>query len=152
MRTTRRPIDSKAYENYYLRQVGQGMPVFEGANLQRGYGLGGILSGLLRSAVPLLKPLLRQGAKALGKHAMKTGVSIAQDALAGQNFKSSAKRRLKETGRVMGRQAVSRMTGSGKRRQKQSKKKSIKRKRTGGTRVISRQCKRRRRSADIFDY
>ena len=147
-RTTRVPLDSKPYENYYLNQVGQGVPVFEGATLQRGYGLGGILSGLLRSAVPLIK----QGVKTLGKHALRTGVNIATDTLAGQNFKTSAKRRLKETGSRMGQQAVRKMTGSGKRGRKRKGNKAIKRKRTSGNRVISRQRKRQRRSADIFDY
>ena len=147
MRTARVPLDSKPYENYYLNQVGQGVPVFEGATLQRGYGLGGILSGLLRSAVPLIK----QGVKTLGKHALRTGVNIATDTLAGQNFKTSAKRRLKETGSRMGQQAVRKMTGSGKSGRKQGNK-VIKRKRTSGNRVISRQRKRQRRSVDIFDY
>ena len=32
--------DAKAYENYYLSQVGHGMPYFAGARVQQGYGLG----------------------------------------------------------------------------------------------------------------
>ncbi len=148
MRSTRRPIESKAYENYYLHQVGQGIPVFEGGNLQRGYGLGGILGGLLRSAVPLLK----QGVKAIGKHALKTGVNIAQDALAGQNIKTAAKRRLKETGTTLGQQAVRKMTGNGKKGGNYSRKNAIKRKRKRRSSVSSRQHKRQRRSRDIFDF
>ncbi len=150
MKFSKRPIESKAYENYYIRQVGQGIPVFEGTNLQRGYGLGGILGGLLRSAVPLLK----QGVKSLGKQALKTGMNIAQDALAGQSIKTSAKRRLKETGANLGRQAVRKMSGGGikRRRRNSNRQNTIKRKRKQGTRVISRQRKRRRRSSDIFDY
>ncbi len=152
MKSTLRPIDGKAYENYYLHQVGHGVPVFEGVNLQRGYGLGGILGGLLRSAVPLLK----QGAKALGKQVLKTGVGIAQDTLAGQNFRTAAKRRLKESGKTLGRQAVRKMTGSGRkgrgRRKNGRNKNSIKRRRNRANSVISSQRKRQRRSLDIFDY
>ena len=145
MKTTRRPsLDSKIYEDYYLNQVGQGMPTFQGPNLQRGYGLGGILGGLLRSAMPLLK----QGAKVLGKHALKTGVNIATDALAGQSLKAATKRRLQESGKTLGRQVVNRMRGGGRGR-KQNK--SIKRKRTSGPKVISRKRKIQRRSRDIFD-
>ena len=110
MKNVRRPTDTKAYEDYYLHQVGQGIPTFEGPNLQRGYGLGGIVSGLLRSAVPLFRraaiPLIKRGVRSLGKHALKTSVNIAQDALAGQNVKLAAKRRLKETGRTIGQQAL----------------------------------------------
>ena len=147
MKSTRLPLQSKAYENYYLNQVGQGIPVFQGANLQRGYGLGGILGGLLRSAVPLIK----QGVKSLGKHALRTGVSIASDTLAGQNFKTSAKRRLKEAGTRLGHQAVRKMTNSGNRGGNRKRQNAIKRKRTTRNSVISRQRKRQRRSLDIFD-
>ena len=106
MKTTRLPSDGKTYENYYLQQVGQGVPVFEGVNLQRGYGLGGILGGLLRSALPIL----RRGARALGRRALKTGMDIAKDTLNGDNFKSATKRRLKETGRNLGHEALQRVT------------------------------------------
>ena len=78
--------------------------------MQRGCGLGGILSGLLRSAVPLIK----QGVKTLGRLALQTCVNIATDTLAGQNFKTSGKRRLKETGSRLGQQAVRKMPVSGK--------------------------------------
>lgn len=144
MRTTRRPIsDPKIYENYYLHQVGQGMPAFEGPNLQRGYGLGGILGGLFRSAMPLL----RRGVRALGKQALKTGVNIAQDALSGQNLRTAAKRRLKESGRNLGRQAVKHISGAGRGR---PRKKSIKHRSTDRHPVISRKRTRRTRSPDIF--
>ena len=39
-----------AYEDYYLKQSGSGMPVFQGVRMQRGHGLGSILSGFFRSA------------------------------------------------------------------------------------------------------
>ena len=84
----------KDYENYYVGQVGRGHPVFTGARTQRGYGLGGILGGLFRSAMPLIK----RGAKALGREALRTGVGIAQDAVEGKDIKT-AKSRLLLAGR-----------------------------------------------------
>ena len=56
------------YENYYVDQSGSGLPVFVGSRGQRGHGLGSILSGLFRSALPML----RRGLATFGKHALKT--------------------------------------------------------------------------------
>ena len=39
-------------------------------------------------------PLIKRGAVALGKGALKTGVRIASDVLSGQNIKTAAKRRV----------------------------------------------------------
>ena len=72
----------KAYEDYYLRQVGQGLPVFAGASRQRGHGIGNLMKGLWRTATPLL-------AKA-GKQALKTGVSVVASGLI--NPKSNKKK------------------------------------------------------------
>ncbi len=79
--------DSKPYEHYYTQQVGNGLPVFSGPRNQRGYGLGGILGGLFRSAMPLLK----KGVSSLGREALSTGVSIAKDALEGKTSKRRPK-------------------------------------------------------------
>ena len=78
------------YNDYYARQAGGSLPYFAGAQYQRGHGLGSLFGGLLRSAMPLLK----RGAMALGKGALKTGVRIAGDVLSGQNIKTAAKRRV----------------------------------------------------------
>ena len=69
------------YNEYYARQAGGALPYFAGAQYQR---------GLLRSVMPLLK----RGAVALGRGALKTGVRIAGDVLSGQNIKTAAKRRV----------------------------------------------------------
>ena len=53
--------DAKAYENYYLSQVGHGMPYFAGARVQQGYGLGNLFSSIAKSVLPLVK----KGAKTL---------------------------------------------------------------------------------------
>ena len=52
MRQPYRP-NPASYELYYRNQIGHGLPVFRGG--MRGHGLGSVLSGLLRSAVSLLK-------------------------------------------------------------------------------------------------
>ena len=41
-------------------------------------------------------PHLQQGAKMLGKKALQTGVSVAQDVLAGENLKTAIKKRAKQ--------------------------------------------------------
>ena len=132
----------KHYEDYYTRQVGRGFPVFQGPRNQRGFGLGGILGGLLKSAMPLIK----QGAKTLGRQAIRTGVDIAKDALSGQDLKTAAKSRIKRAGRDLTQRAIhsldSRLTHGGRR--------GIKRK-TRGRRATSTSGKRARRSLDIFD-
>ena len=78
------------YNDYYARQAGGALPYFAGAQYQRGHGLGSLFGGLLRSAMPLIK----RGAVALGKGALKTGVRIAGDVLSGQNIKTAAKQRV----------------------------------------------------------
>ena len=78
----------KLYEQYYLdqaKQKGGNLPAFHGGRFQQGYGLGSIFKGLFRFAVPHL----RQGVKMLGKKALQTGVNVAQDVLAGENFKTA---------------------------------------------------------------
>lgn len=131
------------YEGYYRNQSGGGgSHFFQGTRYQRGYGLGGILKGLFRAAVPLVT----KGAKTIGKQAARTGISIAGDALSGENVKLASKRRLKEAGRTLTSKAL-RNIGV---QPPKKKKKSIKRRkqtRTGSSRLN----KRRKRSFDIFD-
>ena len=78
------------YNDYYSRQAGSALPYFAGARYQRGQGLGSPFGGLLRSAMPLIK----RGAVALGRGALKTGVRIADVVLSEQSIKKSAKRRV----------------------------------------------------------
>ncbi len=80
------------YEKYYLGQSGDGISVFSGSRNQRGHGLGSLLSGLFRRAVPLLQ----RGLKTFGKQTLKTGLQIANDVSDGQTIKESAKRRAVE--------------------------------------------------------
>ena len=77
------------YTNYYVNQAGNGaLPVFQGMRGQRGHGFGSVLSGLFRSAMPMLKRI--------GKQALTTGAYIASDMLGGKSFSDSAKSRVRE--------------------------------------------------------
>jgi hypothetical protein len=80
------------YEDYYMAQSGHGVPIFEGYRGQRGHGLGSILSGFFRSAMPILK----RGLAFFGREALRTGAKIATDVADGQSFQDSTKRRVSE--------------------------------------------------------
>src|SRR3954471_9715196 len=118
------------YEDYYLRQSGNGLPVFQGSRGQRGHGLGSMLSGFFRSAMPMIK----RGLTTFGKHALKTGLEIAGDVSEGKSFKDSARERiipsiLPGIKRFAEEELLSNQSGSGKRRRvKKRSKKSIKHK------------------------
>lgn len=113
------------YEDYYMAQSGNGVPIFQGSRGQRGHGLGSMLSGLFRSAVPILK----RGLAAFGRHALRTGAQIANDVADGQNLGDSAKRRVEDgIKRFVSPGEFSMQTGSGKRKTRRRKKTTKKRK------------------------
>lgn len=89
------PPSDVLYQHYYVNQAGSGIPIYRGLGVQRGHGLGSFLGGLMRSALPLLKPV----AKAVGHEAINFGLGVAKDALAGKRIKASMKRRATETGK-----------------------------------------------------
>ena len=73
---------------HHTLHYGSGLPVFRGELYQQGYGLGGLLSGLFRAAIPFFKPLakaatpfLKRSAKTIGKSALKAGTNILSDAI-----------------------------------------------------------------------
>ena len=57
---------------------------------QEGRGLGSILSSIARSALPLV----RTGAKFLGRQALRAGCDIGDDVLSGHTVKSSIRKRV----------------------------------------------------------
>lgn len=77
--------DPQCYIDHYVHQTGGSIPVYHGDVIQEGYGLGGLISGLFRSAFPLIKkaaiPILKSGAKAAGQHLLKTAGSALMDKL-----------------------------------------------------------------------
>ena len=141
--------DPGHFDQYYLNQVGSGMSFYQGSpGLQRGYGLGGLLGGLFRSAIPLLK----KGAATVGKQALQTGMEIAEDVISGQNIKSATKRRVKQAGKQLGAKVKRRVqTGKGKRgRKPKPKTRGIKRKNQGQSVSLNGSKRGRRSYNDIF--
>lgn len=130
--------DAEFYQRYYDAQRGGGLPVFAGASVQRGHGLGNVIRGLFNSVVPIFKTV----GKTVGKQALQTGLQIAGDIAGGENLKESAKRRTREAGRSLLNKAVHHF--------EHPRKKGIKRKASG--RTISRARGRRANSSkrDIF--
>lgn len=140
---------ARAYEQYYLNQTGSGMPFYRGSSgLQRGHGLGGLLGGLFRSAIPLLK----KGAMTVGREALQSGIDIAHDVMNGQNVKTATKRRVKTAGRNIGRKAITKLQkGKGRKKQTTKSKKRGKKRGRKSQVVSTKDNKRRRRSYnDIF--
>ena len=116
----------------YIQRGGGSLPVFRGARTQSGYGLGSMLKGMLRSAIPLIK----EGGKYLGKKALQTGINVAQDVLDGKNVKRATSSNLKEMARN-----VQSDFGKGK-----NKRRRPNRKRTSIPKA------KRRKTSDIFDH
>lgn len=95
----------------------------------RGSGVGAIFSQLFRRLLPFASSLARKainsptGAKIMQsakRNALKAGLDVTRDALAGENLKQSVKRRVKEAGKSI----VHDMGGKkGKKKGKKGKKK-----------------------------
>ena len=139
----------------YVQSGKGGFPVFRGSRMQRGYGIGSVLSGMLRAAVPFL----RRGAQALGKQALRTGLDVGRDVLSGRKLKDSARQRTLQTVRNVVEKAGRRTDGGTASRQRPAqknrpktnkKKKGIKRKAPSKS-VTSSRAKRAKRPPYIFD-
>ena len=70
-------------------QYGNGMNVFRGSSLQKGYGLGGLFKGLARTFAPAIK----RGLINVGKHALQTGAEALNDYSHGADFKQALQSR-----------------------------------------------------------
>lgn len=117
------------YESYYCQQAGRGLPVFAGAPLYRGRGLGNVLAGLGRMVMPILK----SGGKALLKEGVASGLKVAEDVLSGESVTSALKKRAGEAGKRLLRRVTDGARGPPpKKRKKQARPK-------------------KKRKADIFD-
>jgi hypothetical protein len=108
------------YEGYYLNQAGNGLAGFEGDRYQKG-------SGFFSSLWKFLAP----GAKLLGRKFLGHAADLGSDILKGEDFKESAKKRLKLAGKDVLNEAVERaksfaQNGSGRRRKRRTKKSSKK--------------------------
>ena len=94
------------------------------------------LGGLFRSVARAVMPMVKSGAKALGKIALNAGANLLGDVASGKNLKEAVKTRGKEAVNVAKNRAVKRLqtyaqTGSGrkttvkKRSRKKQKQKEI---------------------------
>lgn len=101
------------FEEYYRHQAlgggGGQYPVFAGARLQHGHGIGNILNSVARIFLPALK----SAGKAVLKQGVQTGFDIAGDVLAGQPIKKAAKRRAKQAGSQLLSRASKTLFGEG---------------------------------------
>lgn len=128
------------YEDYYTSQSGNGHPIYQGAPGQRGHGLGSMLSGLFRSALPMIK----RGLAHFGRQALKTGLEVANDVADGQSFGVSARQRIPDgIKRFVSTANFTNQSGSGRRRRVHKrgkvvvvKKKKIKKKKKSRQRDI----------------
>ena len=82
------------YNDYYSRQVGEGLGYFSGSTIHKGAGIGSLLGSVFRKTLPLIK----SGAAKVGKQLFSTGVNIAKDALQGKNIRESAANNFKSSG------------------------------------------------------
>lgn len=88
---------------------------FVGDPFQRGgFALGGLFKGLARMVLPVIK----KAGKAVGKQALKTGVAVAQDALAGRNVGEAFEEHGRTAAAKLLNKAVSRKQPRKKRQQK----------------------------------
>lgn len=80
--------------NHYVTQAGNGIGFYAGLSHQKGAGVGSWLAGLFRTILPVLK----SGATAVGREAVRAGSHVLADVAAGQNIRGSAKKHIEEAG------------------------------------------------------
>ena len=125
------------YHDYFLGRGGN-LPVFRGHYYPHtGYGIGGIISSLVRSAIPLLKPLAKKAAKVAGKELINGGTKTHSDVMEGKKLKSAIKSRGLESISNIAEKALN-TPARGKKRKAPTQKK---RKKAG-----------KHRKSDIFDF
>ena len=144
----------------YIQKGGGDFPVFRGSRYQRGYGIGSLLSSVLRTAIPLVK----KAGKVIGKQALKTSLDIGQDLMDGKNFRQSAKQRGLQSARNLTQKTINRLS-NGSQTIKRKKRKTVNvssnkqrktksgpfKKRVTKKRRITSSAKRGERPHDIFD-
>ena len=103
------------YKEYYVHQVGSGLPVFTGSSYQKGYGLGGTFRRFFKWVIPLLSKHTIPIAKNVGKELVKGVSNVALDTLEGKNFEDSAKQNIETAFTNL---KANSQAGSGKRKAK----------------------------------
>ena len=74
--------------------LGGSLPGFQGARMQRGFGLGSLFRGFYRTALPFAKT----GGRLLGTKLLDTGADIMKDVAKGRNLRKSVVKREKQGG------------------------------------------------------
>lgn len=97
------------HTKYYISQSGGALPVYRGSPYQRGYGIGGFLSGVARSILPTILPAVKNTV-------LKHGMGFVGDLLKGRNIKDAAKARAMAGGADLLGQVVSGASGAIKRK------------------------------------
>ena len=85
------------YGAYYTKsQFGHGiLPAYGGVARQRAHGIGSIIAGLLRGAVPMLSSIGRTAAKTAGTALLSTGAGVLSDVMAGKPLKKSVNKHVR---------------------------------------------------------
>lgn len=102
-------MNRNMYDSYYMAQAGYGgggLPYYKGPPYMRGHGLGGLLSGVLRSTIV---PMLKSTGKTLLREGLKTGTGILSDAIEGKSIKSSASERLNQSAQRLTKRATNKL-------------------------------------------
>lgn len=100
------------FVKHYETQVGGGHSsgiehVYIGSSHQRGHGIGSFLGGLWRQALPLL----RSGARTLGKEALSAGAHVISDVVDHDApLLASVRNRSREVKRNLKRKAINKLT------------------------------------------
>ena len=109
-----------------------------------GHGLGSMLSGLFRSAMPMIK----RGLAFFGKQALKTSLQVVNEVAHGESFGNSARRHVPEVIKCFASNAnFSNQSGSDKRGRKRNISSFGQKK----NKTKSKKTRRKQNSCDIFD-
>lgn len=150
--------DPNLYNKYYTQTGSGGMEVFAGLPYQNGYGIGSMLGALFRTIIPAIgrtvAPLVKSGAKAIGRSVIRTGGRVLKDVISKrQGIKNSLRTHAKQelehlTGRALNKIAKSvtekRAGHSGAHRKQIAASRKRKKK-------ASRLANKKHRPGDIFD-
>ncbi len=104
------PIDDKTWFDYYheqARQIGHGLPGYQGIPYQRGNGLGSFFGRLFRAILPVAKRAGKAALKNVGREALQMGSNVIGDLSAGRNIKQSLKQHGVKAGQNLIKKAAS---------------------------------------------
>ena len=136
------------------------IPAYRGVLRQHGRGLGSIFKAVIKSAVPIVKPLVKTGLKNLKSQGLKHGIGAIRDiVVSGKRPKdviiSRGKQTLKSVGKSSARRLGKRLLNATEpinmSQRKQTRQSKSRRKRRRVTFKTLSGPKRSKRALDIFD-